>query len=160
MSRKSIGKFITSLSPDLELAKDQMLRLTFSSAEIQVVTNAIAFLPSLLAAEMSLAEQYFWFKTVGSDFPLLIGLAMADGVELVTLASLIDRYLDPHDQVAHPTSLVSGHDLMKALEIAPSPMIGKLLNEIQLARIRNEISTPVQAIQFAKNFVELQGNTY
>ncbi len=152
MSRKSIGKFITILSPDLGLAKDQMSRLTLSAAEIQVVANAITYLPALLAAEISLTEQYFWFKAVGNDFPLLISLAMADGIELVKLGNLIDRYLDPTDQVAHPTPLVSGHELMKALQIAPSPMIGKLLTEIQLARIRCEISSRDEAIQFAKNF--------
>jgi tRNA nucleotidyltransferase (CCA-adding enzyme) len=91
---------------------------------------------------------------VSSDFPLLVGLAIAAGVELVKLANLIDRYLDPHDQVAHPISLVSGHDLMKALEITPSPTIGKLLTEIQLARIRGEIFTPDDAIQFAKESIK------
>jgi tRNA nucleotidyltransferase (CCA-adding enzyme) len=153
MSRKSIGKLITILSADLNLAKDQMLRLTLSAAEIQVVTNAITYLPALLAAEMSLAEQYFWFKAVGNDFPLLICLAMADGVELVKLGGLIDRYLDPNDQVAHPTALVSGHELMQALQISPSPLIGKLLTEIQLARIRGEIANADEAIKFAKNLI-------
>jgi tRNA nucleotidyltransferase (CCA-adding enzyme) len=152
MSRKSIGKLITILSPDLNLAKDQMLRLTLSAAEIQVVTNAITYLPALLAAEMSLAKQYFWFKAVGNDFSLLVGLAMAGGVELLKLGGLIDRYLDPSDQVAHPTPLVSGHELMQALQISPSPLIGKLLTEVQLARIRGEIVNADEAIQFARKF--------
>jgi tRNA nucleotidyltransferase (CCA-adding enzyme) len=151
ISRKSIGKLITILSPDLELAQDQMLRLTFSSVEIQVVTTVITNLPSLLSTEMSVTEQYFWFKAVGSNFPLLVGLAIANGVTVEQVRSLIDRYLDPTDQVAHPTPLVSGHELMKALQIAPSPLIGKLLTEIQLARIRGEISTGAEAIQFAKS---------
>jgi tRNA nucleotidyltransferase (CCA-adding enzyme) len=149
MSRKSIGKFITILSADLALAKDQMLRLTLSVAEIQVVTTAITYLPALLGAKMSLAEQYFWFKAVGSDFPLLIGLAIADGVAVEQVGSLIDRYLDPDDQVAHPTPLVSGHELMQALQINPSPLIGKLLTEIQLARIRGELANADEAIKFA-----------
>jgi tRNA nucleotidyltransferase (CCA-adding enzyme) len=156
ISRKSIGKLIKILSPDLELAQDQMLRLTFSAVEIQVVTTAITNLPSLLSTEMSVTEQYFWFKAVGSNFPLLIGLAITSGVELEQVKSLIDRYLDPDDQVAHPTPLVSGHELMQALQIPPSPMIGKLLTEIQLERIRGEIATPVEAIQLAKNLIELQ----
>jgi tRNA nucleotidyltransferase (CCA-adding enzyme) len=149
MSRKSIGKFITILSADLALAKDQMLRLTLSVAEIQVVTTAITYLPALLGAEMSLSEQYFWFKAVGSDFPLLIGLAIAHGVAVAQVGSLIDRYLDPDDQVAHPTPLVSGHELMQALQLNPSPLIGKLLTEIQLARIRGELANADEAIKFA-----------
>jgi tRNA nucleotidyltransferase (CCA-adding enzyme) len=152
-TRRSIGKLTILLSPKLALATEQLLRLTFSSVEIQVVTNVINYLPQLLQAEMSLTEQYFWFKSVGHDFPLLILLAITTGVELIKLAGLIDRYLDPHSQVAHPTSLVSGHDLTQSLSIAPSPMIGKLLTEIQLARIVGKISTPGEAIEFARELL-------
>jgi tRNA nucleotidyltransferase (CCA-adding enzyme) len=150
ISRRSLGKLTILLSPDLKVATDQMLRLTFSSVEIQVVTTTINYLPQLLGTAMSLPEQYFWFQSVGTNFPLLVGLAIMAGIELVNLADLIDRYLDCDDQVAHPVSLVSGHDLIKVLEIAPSPIIGKLLTEIQLARIAGEISTFTDALQFAK----------
>ena len=153
ISRKSIGKLTLLLSPDLSLATAQMLRLTLSSAEIQVVTTVINHLPQLFQPDISLAEQYFWFQSVGSNVPLLIVLAITNGVELVKLVALIDRYLDPNNQVAHPTPLVSGHDLIKSLKISPSPMIGKLLIEIQLARIRGEISEPVEAIEFAKKLM-------
>jgi len=153
ISRKSLGKFTILLSPDLQLATAQMLRLTFSSAEIQVVSTAITYLPQLLGAEMSLREQYFWFQSVGNNFPLLVILAITTGVELVDLVTLIDRYLDPHNQVAHPTPLVSGRDLVESLQIAPSPTIGKLLTEIQIARIMGKISTPANAIQFARKLI-------
>jgi tRNA nucleotidyltransferase (CCA-adding enzyme) len=91
---------------------------------------------------------------VGSNFPLLIILAIASGVKISDLESLIDRYLDSSDQVAHPTPLVSGHDLIQALQISPSPTIGKLLTEIQLARIMGEITTSADAIQFAQQMIE------
>lgn len=153
VSRKSLGKFALLLSPDLQLATAQMLRLTFSSAEIQVVSTAISYLPQLLGAEMSLKEQYFWFQSVGNNFPLLLILAITAGVELVDLVTLIDRYLDPHNQVAHPTPLVSGRDLVEKLKIAPSPTIGKLLTEIQIARIMGKISTPADAMKFAQHLM-------
>ena len=152
-TRRSIGKLTRLLSSELAIATEQLLRLTFSSAEIQVVTNIINYLPQLLQSELSLSEQYFWFKSVGSDFPLLIVLAIATGIELASLIELIDRYLDPDSQVAHPTALVNGHELTKSLSIAPSPMIGKLLTEIQLARIVGKISTPDQAIEFARELL-------
>ena len=152
-TRRSIGKLTRLLSSELAIANEQLLRLTFSSAEIQVVTNIINYLPQLLQSELSLSEQYFWFKSVGSDFPLLIVLAIATGIELASLIELIDRYLDPDSQVAHPTALVNGHELTKSLSIAPSPMIGKLLTEIQLARIVGKISTPDQAIEFARELL-------
>ncbi len=153
ISRKAIGRFMLLLSPDLAVATTQMLRLTFSAAEIQVVTTAINYLPQLLGVPMSLTEQYFWFQSGGNNFPLLVLLAIASGVELVNLISLIDRYLDPHDLVAHPTPLVSGNDLIQSLELSPSPTIGKLLTEIQIARINGKITTQVEAIQFAKEWL-------
>ena len=153
ISRKSLGKFTLLLSPDLQLATAQMLRLTFSSAEIQVVSTTITYLPQLLGAEMPLREQYFWFQSVGNNFSLLIILAITAGIELVDLVTLIDRYLDPHSQVAHPTPLVSGRDLVEQLEISPSPTIGKLLTEIQIARIMGKISTSADAIEFACEWI-------
>ncbi len=150
ISRGGMSKLTCLLSPDLQLATAQMLRLTFSSVEIQVVTTAINHLPQLLLGKMSLAEQYFWFQAVGNNFPLLVILAIANQVKIGDLTNLIDRYLNPHDQVAHPTPLVSGHDLIQALQISPSPKIGKLLIEIQLARISGEITTAAEAIQFAQ----------
>ncbi len=149
-SRKAIGKLTILLSPTLALATAQMLRLTFSSAEIQVVSTLITYLPQLLDRELSLRDRYFWFQAVGENFPLLIVMAIASGVELASLQYLIDCYLDPHNQVAHPTPLMSGHELMQALQLPPSPTIGKLLTEIQVARISGEISTSTDAINFAK----------
>jgi tRNA nucleotidyltransferase (CCA-adding enzyme) len=156
ISQAEMGKLMAILSPDLQLATAQMLRLTFSSAEIQVVTTAINHLPQLLRGDMSLTEQYFWFQAVGANFPVLVILAIAAGVTIDSLRDLIDRYLDLNDQVAHPTPLVSGHDLMQALQLKPSPKIGKLLVEIQLARIKDEIITHTDAIEFARN-LEIDG---
>jgi len=152
-SRKAIGKFAILLSPNLELATTQLLRLTFSSVEMQVVTTLINYLPPLLDRELSLREQYFWFQSVGSHFPLLIVMALTQGVELVSLQYLIDRYLDPHNQVAHPTPLISGHDLMQALKLPPSPTIGKLLTEVQVARITGTVATFTDAIEFASKLI-------
>jgi tRNA nucleotidyltransferase (CCA-adding enzyme) len=81
-------------------------------------------------------------------------MALTNGVELVNLKYLVDRYLDPKSQVAHPTPLMSGHELMQALSLPPSPTIGKLLTEIQVARITENITTNVEAIDFATKFLK------
>ncbi|AFY95923.1 CCA tRNA nucleotidyltransferase [Chamaesiphon minutus] len=155
ISRRAIGRFMLLLSSDLQIATTQMLRLTFSSAEIQVASTVITYLPQLLSKPMSLTEQYFWFQAVDNNFPLSIVLAIAAGVELLSLAPLIDRYLDPQDLVAHPTPLVNGRELVEFLKIPPSPTIGKLLTEIQLARINGEISTPSEALEFARELLRV-----
>ena len=153
ISRTGMSKLTALLSSELPIATAQMLRLTFSSMEIQVITTVINHLPQLVRGEMSLAEQYFWFQAVGQNVPLLLALAIADGVKIEALQDLIQCYLDPTNQVAHPTPLVNGHDLIQALEIPPSPQIGRLLTEIQLARIEGKIVTAVDAIEFAKRSI-------
>ena len=153
ISRGAMAKLTALLSPELSLATAQMSRLTFSAVEMQAVTDVITYLPQLLEG-LSLTEQYFWFQAVGNNFPLLVILAIAAGVNIKYLAELIDRYLDLNDQVAHPTSLVNGHDLIRALQISPSPAVGRLLTEIQLARIFGKIATPDEAIEFAKNLID------
>jgi tRNA nucleotidyltransferase (CCA-adding enzyme) len=155
ISRKGICKLTALLSHELSVATAQMSRLTFSSIEIQIVSTAINYLPTLLAGEMSLREQYLWFQAVGRNFPLMVVLALANGVKIDALVALIDRYLNPEDLVAHPTPLVSGNELMKALSLKPSPAIGKLLTEIHVARIMGEVITPADAIEFARNFQDL-----
>jgi tRNA nucleotidyltransferase (CCA-adding enzyme) len=155
ISRQGICKLTALLSSELSVATAQMSRLTFSSIEIQIVSTAISHLPTLLGGEMSLREQYLWFQAVGRNFPLLVILALASGVKIDALVALIHRYLNPEDLVAHPTPLVSGNDLMKALSIKASPTIGKLLMEIHVARIMGEIITPADAIEFARNFKDL-----
>jgi tRNA nucleotidyltransferase (CCA-adding enzyme) len=154
ISQRAIGKFTILLSSDLQIATAQMLRMTFSSAEIQVVTTVITYLPQLLGEPMSVTDRYFWFQAVDRNFPLSIVLAIAAGAELLSLTELIDRYLDPQDLVAHPTPLVNGRELVEFLNIPPSPTIGKLLTEIQIARINGKISTPAEALKFAREFLK------
>lgn len=99
---------------------------------------------------MSVREQYFMFREVGVVFPALVLVAVAGGTKVDGIATLCDRYLTPSDQVAHPTPLVNGKDLMQALNIPSSPQIGQLLTAIQLARIEGRISTAAEALEFAK----------
>ncbi|MGB3203370.1 MAG: CCA tRNA nucleotidyltransferase [Crinalium sp.] len=151
-----IAKLVNLLPPTPTAAESQMLRLSYSRPEIKAVTTAIAYLPQLQSvaqSEMSLAEQYFFFQNVKGVFPAIAVLAVASGVELDAIAPLINRYLNPEDQVAHPTALVSGNDLMQALKLPPSPQIGKLLTDIQLAKIEGKITTSAQALELAAQIV-------
>lgn len=151
-----IAKLVNLLPPTPTAAESQMLRLSYSRTEIKAVTTTIAYLPQLQAvaqSEMSLAEQYFLFQNVKNVFPAIVVLGVASGVEVDAIAPLINRYLNPQDQVAHPTPLITGKDLMQALKLAPSPQIGKLLTDIQIARIEGKITTPAQALELAAEIV-------
>ena len=118
--------------------------------------KALNYLPWLQRnqGEISLRQLYFFFLEVGDVFPVIAMLGLATGIESKNLLNLINRYLDPHDPVAHPHSLVTGHDLIKALNLKPSPQLGKLLTELQIAQIEQKISTREEAIKLAKLYGE------
>ena len=104
---------------------------------------------------MSLSEQYFFFRTAGVVFPALAVLAVASGIPVEAIAPLINRYLTPDDSVAHPRPLVTGKDLMQALQLPPGPQIGELLTAIALAQVEGKISTSAEALELASQLVDI-----
>lgn len=155
----SLAKLASLMSSVPEAAEEQLMRLKYSRAEIRVVVTAIKHLPQLLShttSPVSLREQYFFFLDVGTVFPALAVLAVARGMAVDAVATLINRYLNPDDQVAHPTPLVTGNDLIKALRLSPSRQLGMLLTEIQIARIEGKISNSEQALKFAIELLDTQ----
>ncbi|MGB3755865.1 MAG: CCA tRNA nucleotidyltransferase [Rivularia sp. (in: cyanobacteria)] len=156
-----ITKLACLVNPKPEIAEAELEKLTYSRAEIQRVTTALRTFPRL-NTELSLREQYFLFKEAGSVFPTTAILAIAYGnvvrdmsedKPLTTYASLLSRYLNPDDPVAHPTQLLSGKHIISSLNIPSSPLIGKLLTEIAVAQVEGKISTSYEAIEFAKKMV-------
>jgi len=157
----AIAKLTRLVAPDPELAEAELLLLTYSRAEIRAVTTAIQLLPQLIPenitkVKMPLADQYFFFRTAGTVFPALAVLAVADGTPVEAIAPLINRYLTPDDPVAHPTPLVTGKDLMQALQLPAGPLVGKLLTEMALAQVEGKISTSAEALQLASQLLDTQ----
>ena len=152
----SIAKLTCLVGSDPpELAEAELMQLTYSRAEIRAVTTTLKLLPQLKSsAYMSLPEQYFFFQTAGAVFPNIAVLAVADGMQLEAIAPLINRYLTPDDPVAHPIPLVTGKQLMQALQLPSSPLVGKLLNAIAIAHIEGKISTPAEALKLAAQLVD------
>ena len=151
---------LTCLVASPEIAEAQLLLLTYSRAEIKAVTTAIKLLPQLqpgkfISAQMPLNKQYFFFRTAGTVFPVLAVLAVATGTPIEAIAPLINRYLTADDPVAHPTPLITGKDLMQALQLPPGPQVGKLLTEIALAQVEGKIFTPAEALQLASQLLNI-----
>ncbi len=139
-------------SPDI--AEAELNSLTYSRAEIRAVTTILKLSPQLKANEMSLREQYFFFREAGAVFPAVALFALASDCLVEAIAPLITRYLNPDDLVAYPTPLVSGQDIMISLKIPGSPFIGKLLTEIAVAQVEGRISTRNEAIELAASLEE------
>ena len=151
------AKLAIFVNSNPETAELELINLTYSRAEIKAVTCALKLLPQLkeaLPQKMSLAEQYFFFRTAGVVFPVVVVLAVANGMSVEAISPLINRYLNPDDLVAHPIALVTGKDLMQALKLPSSPLVGELLLQIQLAQVEAKISTPEEAIAFASQLLD------
>lgn len=154
----SLAKLACLVIKDPILAEAELQKLSYSRAEIKAVITILKLLPQLhlkqdLSNEMSLREQYFLFREAGKAFPIVAVSALATGIPIEAISPLINRYLNPDDRVAHPISLISGNDLMKALNLNPSPKLGELLTEIQIARIEGKIFSVEEAIVFATKLI-------
>jgi tRNA nucleotidyltransferase (CCA-adding enzyme) len=146
-----------------EIAEIELQKLTYSRAEIRAVTTGLRLFSEIKAVDMSLRKQYFLFREMGILFPAVLVLALANDLVskgifeesmFITYEPLIKRYLDKNDAVAHPIPLLNGKDMMTALQIPASPLIGELLMEVGVAQAEGKISTVEAAIEFARNLVK------
>ncbi|MDJ0576043.1 MAG: CCA tRNA nucleotidyltransferase [Xenococcaceae cyanobacterium MO_234.B1] len=151
----ALAKLATLVSSNIPTAEFELERLKYSRSHIRAVLGTIKHLHHLqtLTDEMSLPEQYFFFLEVKKIFPIIAVKAIAKGIPKSIIVPLVERYLNPSDPVAYPKSVVTGNDLIRELQIKPSPAIGKLLTEIQIAYIEGKISNSHEALQFAKQLI-------
>ncbi|MFP4255091.1 MAG: CCA tRNA nucleotidyltransferase [Halothece sp.] len=152
----SLAKLTCLVSSSPEEAERELTSLTYSRAEIRTVTTTVGVLPSLLDHEvetMTLREQYFFFQKAVSVFPCVLLTAIAKGLKLESAHGLIERYLNPNDPVAYPEPIVTGKDLLRSLSLSPSPQIGELLTELQIAYIEGKIHSHQEAINLAKSWL-------
>ncbi len=148
----SLAKLACLVSPQPQKAQAQLQRLKYSRDETKTICVTIKYLPPLLtlkSSPMPPKKQYFFFREVEDVFPTLVVLAVATGASKEAIAPLIAAYLNPENQAAHPTPLVTGTDIMESLNLAPSRQIGQLLTAIQVARVEGKIKTQQEALQLA-----------
>ena len=160
----SIAKLACLVDSKPEIAELELQELTYSRAEIRGVTTGLRLFAELKEVHKPLRKQYFLFREMGILFPAVLVLALANDIVakgrfeesmLVTYEPLIKRYLDKNDVVAHPIPLLNGKDMMTALKIPASPLIGELLMEVGVAQAEGKISTVEAAIEFAANLVKI-----
>lgn len=152
-----MAKLTCLLSSDVKRAEEMLLNLKYSKLEIRTVLTALKGLQELQVDRTlatNLRKQYFFFQLVGGIFPVifLIGL-VTPTINPNTLEHLASLYEDSNNQIAHPQPLINGKELMQSLNLSPSPLIGQILTEIQLARIEGRIDSIPEAIEWAKQFI-------
>lgn len=86
---------------------------------------------------------------------LVSHLHQQNSVALIT--KILKEYFRKSSLILHPPSLIKGEDLMKILNITPSPYISYLLDKIHQAQIKEEIKSKEEAVEYAKRLVSEEG---
>jgi hypothetical protein len=56
-----------------------------------------------------------------------------------------------------PPALITGHDLMSELGLAPGPRVGQLLEAVREAQVVGDVTDRDGALEFARRWVEKPG---
>ena len=152
----SLAKLATLVSQAPEQAELELLNLKYSRKQLRTILGVVKYLPQLqtLTTKLTVREQYFFFLATKEFFPILVVRAIATGIDEKSLNPLIANYLNPDNQIAHPQTLITGKDLIRILHLKPSPLIGTLLTEIQIAQGEGKVNTAEEAFEFASCLLE------
>jgi len=104
----------------------------------------------------------FFLKSRRLALDLLVH-AMADGRGKKTHPSagafepfcrqLIDTYIFDFQKKSKSPPLITGHDLINALGLSPSPLFAELLSRVEEERLTGRLRSRSEAIEWVKNFI-------
>ncbi len=96
------AKLANLVSSVLEIAELELENLKYSRQESRAVIAILKSLTLLAQPDLllNLRSQYFLFLEVGKYFPILVLFALANQFDPSKIDFLLNRYLDPRDQVA------------------------------------------------------------
>lgn len=124
--------------------------------------------PGNLAAQDELTDKaiHRFYRDLGNDAIAMLLVSLADHLTYLSPAQRRKRN-SPHEKVTMkmvrrfythrekvtPPKIVDGHEIMKAFNLKPSPLIGTLMSELTEAQTEQDISTKTQALEFLKGRV-------
>jgi poly(A) polymerase len=140
-----------------------LARLRFSSRETRLVESLVYH--HLRPAQMANGELptqraiYRYFRDTGEASTDILLLALADYLasrgplasmeEWLKHCGLVNYILAEHDRQQAkilPVKLIDGDDIMKTFDLAPGPLIGRLLTMVNEAHAGGELSTKEEAL--------------
>jgi poly(A) polymerase len=146
-------------------------RLKLSRAEIKVLYNMVYYhlRPGFLVECIHTSKRavFRYFRDTEEEALSIMLLSIADKKatrgQLTTeedireheqiLLGLIRKYFEEKEQIK-PPRLINGNDVMEILEIPPSPLVGKILKEVQEKQALGQIKTREEAIDYLKRLKE------
>jgi tRNA nucleotidyltransferase (CCA-adding enzyme) len=148
--------FISGISGNSSRTKELCTRLAFSTRATRTIVNTIeAYEKLILLFEKQNAgrkELCALFRSYPECIPDTFLLATASSAELKgRIPGLWDFYRKEYlPQKKSP--LISGRDIIDALEVKPGLVVGKYLEMVEDARCEGIVTTREEAIEYLKNF--------
>ena len=147
-------------------------RLRLSVREITYLTRVIRYhlRPLFLAMQKSRStrSEYRYFRDCGDAAADILLLSIADNrgksddadeasnadTVLLTATHMLGlRYAEDAPSVVTPPTLVSGHDLMAALDLKPGPTVGEILDRLREAAATGQVTTRNEALALARRWM-------
>lgn len=176
--RELLGFSVLVSGMEAEPKREQFLessgrRFRLSSQEIQRMAaarrGASDFLGSAWEGDQPSALQiHRYFKTYGRAGVEAVFLALAE-VDLGEVPGRMDNrwadllkraraYLEAwweeHDRVVSPPRLIDGHLLQQALDLAPGPEVGRILQAVQEGQVSGRVHDRGQALKLARTLLQ------
>jgi len=174
---RSLGGFLrlcTLLDDQAHRAEDTLRSLKASRWEIRSAALLWRLRPQLHQPTLSIREQYFLYKETQELWPILALLSLLhqatpestpeggnlpqislekllDHLDQSPIAQGLDQFFEVNNPIAHPRSLISGKEVMQALNLPSGPQIGEILTEVQLAQAHGQVQTTEEALAFILN---------
>lgn len=148
-----VAKLAVLVGNDPIVAEANLIKLKYPKEVFTGVKSVFQCLPELRQEffAQSIRLQYYFFQRIGKNFPVLALVALCQNIDNQLMYMLLNRYSNPDDLVVYPRCLLTGKDLINSFDLKPSPIIGYLLEEIQIAQIEGKIKNQKEAIEFARD---------
>ena len=164
-------RFIKHDDVGSKIADKLLKEMHFSKKQIEYITMMIKYhiYPSQVMCAPEITEKIMmrYVRKMESNSIDAIILAQADRLsargeditdEIVennisSLNRLMKFYLDKRETLKPLPKLLSGNDVMKILNIKPSPRLGEILDKLHEAQLSGDVLTYDQAVSFIKNLL-------
>ena len=78
---------------------------------------------------------------------------------LDVVRTMLAAWFEKREEQIAPPSLVDGNDLMRELSLQPGPLVGKLLEALREAQAVGTVTTHVEALSYAREYLSKQGSS-
>jgi poly(A) polymerase len=165
------ARFLGHTKQGAAMTANILERLRFSNREIKLVESLVYhhLRPAQMANEELPTQRaiYRYFRDTGEVGVDILFLALADYLasrgplasmeEWRKHCQLINYILTEHDKQQAkilPVELIDGHDIMNKFDLAPGPLIGKLLAMVNEAHASGELGTREEALALVRKELE------